>query len=340
MAQFRLEADIIRRQARDKDGVVIPGQRVSVVAKAAYRSGQRLRDEQIEKPFQYRSRTQEVIHREIMVPQGAPEWLEKGQQKTAAQSRSLRERLWNEIERVEKRKDSQLAREFLCALPKELNTEQHLELIRGWCQQESLSKGYVVDFAIHRNKDGTNPHAHILCTTRPVGPNGFGKKPSMEGKFNGRGQVGKGAKSDLVSWRASWAAAENAALEKAGRPERVDHRSLKDQGIDRLPQPKIGVAATALKRKGIVADPERFRLVRWVKSLNEVMPQKRAIETKGEVAQMGVGKTWWERSIVFMSRVRQVARETVMDTWRMLLASRTAGHDNGPAPQKGPDISR
>jgi hypothetical protein len=111
----------------------------------------------------------------------------------------------------------------------------------------------------------------------------------------------------LAHQRESWAEAVNAALEKAGRTERVDHRSLKDRGIDRLPEPKIGVAATAMKRRGVLPDPERFRVVRWVKSLNEV---------------------------------RQAARETVMDTWRMLLASRSPGHDNGPTPQKGPDISR
>ncbi len=52
-----------------------------------------------------------------------------------------------------------------------------------------------------------------------------------------------------VKQRQSWADAVNAALEKAGRDERVDHRSLKDRGMDALPQPKIGVAATAMKRK-------------------------------------------------------------------------------------------
>jgi MobA/MobL family protein len=130
-------------------------------------------------------------------------------------------------------------------------------------------------------------------------------------------------------------------LEKAGRPERVDHRSLKDQGIDRIPEPKIGVAATAMKRRGILEDPDRFRLVRWVKSLNEVRPQMRDIQGPGEIRQFGAGKTWWEKSIIFMSRVRQATRETVLDTWHRLIDSRkTREHGHLPPLGRGPENSR
>jgi len=87
-------------------------------------------------------------------------------------------------------------------------------------------------------------------------------------------------------------------------------------------EPKIGVAATAMKRRGVVADPERFQLVRWVKSLNAVKPWLRAIEKLGEVRQEGMGKTWWERSLIFASGAKQVVRESVMDTWRTFLNRR------------------
>jgi hypothetical protein len=106
----------------------------------------------------------------------------------------------------------------------------------------------------------------------------------------------------LVHWRESWCKAENNALESAGRPERVDHRSLKARGIDRIPQPKIGKEAMGMKQRGVVADPERFKLWRWVKSLNAVRPWLRAIEKSGEVAQQGIGKTWWERSLFFAAQ--------------------------------------
>jgi hypothetical protein len=130
-------------------------------------------------------------------------------------------------------------------------------------------------------------------------------------------------------------------LEKAGRPERVDHRSLKDRGIDRIPEPKIGKEAMGLKKRGVVPDPERFQLVRWVKSLNAVRPWARAIEKFGEVQQQGLGKTWWERSLIFASKAREAVRETVLDTWRTLLnAKQPVGQDMPPQMGKGPDISR
>ena len=91
------------------------------------------------------------------------------------------------------------------------------------------------------------------------------------------------AKAELRAWRESYANHENAALEKAGRPERVDHRSLKDRSIDQIPQPKIGKEATAMKRKGILEDPERFKVVRKVKLLNDAMPFIRAIQRHGEL---------------------------------------------------------
>src|SRR5580692_4968950 len=104
--------------------------------------------------------------------------------------------------------------------------EQQIELVRGWCDAEFVGKGFVVDFSLHKSKTGINPHAHVLVTTRPVQGEGFGKKPSMAGKFNGRGSVGLQGKSELVAWRESYARHENTALERAGSSARVDHRSL------------------------------------------------------------------------------------------------------------------
>ena len=121
--------------------------------------------------------------------------------------------------------------------------------------------------------------------------------------------------------------------------QRVDHRSLKDRGIDQIPEPKIGVAATAMKRRGAVADPERFKLVRWVKSLNAVMPWARAIEKHGEVQQYGIGKTWWERSLLAVEDVGKTARDTVMDTWAKF-ANRQPGEHDMPPQDQGPDLSR
>ena len=208
MAIYRNEARIIGRQAKDKTGKPLPGKQVSVVAKAAYRSGQRLKDDRTGKTFDYRSRSQEIVHAEILAPANAPDWLRDGAEKHGGgEDREIRRRLWNTMEKVEKRKDSQLAREFILALPVELDHEQHIDLVRAWCQEEIVSQGFVVDFAVHKSWNGENPHAHVLQTLRPVdanAPEGFGRKPDMTGKFTGRGQVGPGAKADLADWRKSW----------------------------------------------------------------------------------------------------------------------------------------
>jgi ATP-dependent exoDNAse (exonuclease V) alpha subunit len=334
LGHYRLETKIIGRKTKDKNGQAIPGKQTSVVAKAAYRSGQALRDDRVGQTFNYRSRTQEVAYSEIMSPANAPDWLKGNVPESNAgtrKQRDVREQLWATIERVEKRKDSQLAREFIASLPRGLNREQQIELVRGWCRSEFTDKGLVVDLAVHKSKGGKNPHAHILTTMRPITPDGFGKKPDMTGKFNGRGAAGIGAKSDLDNWRESWEKHVNSALEKAGREERVDRRSLKDRGVDRAPEPKIGVAATAMKRRGIDGDPRRFQEVRWTKTLNAARPFIRVI-TKGEgMPVVGNGPTWWERSYSVAMRVAKELADTVRGTWRMMLDAQRHKDDlDGP----------
>ena len=342
MALYRLEAKIVKRKNWTRSVVASAAYRSgNSLHSAAYRSGNELTDERGKTTFNYRARTQEVVYSEIMAPANGPAWLQspppKGKEDMAKQ-RALRERLWNTIEKVEKRKDSQLARDFTLTLARELTLEQEIELVRGWCNEQYVSKGFVADFSIHKSKTGLNPHAHVLFTTRPVEGQGFGKKPSTAGKFNGRGLVGIGAKSDLKGWRDSWEKHENAALEKAGRPERVDHRSLKAQGIDRIPEPKMGPTATAMMRKGV--DSERFKLVRYIRTLNAMKPLARAIGKFREIRQEGMGKTWWERSLIFASQAREVAKESILDTWRAMLQRPPRSIGGAPPTRSGPDLER
>lgn len=290
MAIFRLEAKIIGRRAKDKAGKPIPGKSVSVVAKAAYRAGAKLHDDRQDRTYNYRSRAQEVVHTEIVSPDDAPSWLSPPE---PGGPDMRRERLWNEVERAEKRVDSQLAREFVIALPVELEREQQIGLLRQWCQQEVAGRGFVADFAYHRSKDGHNPHGHVLCTLRPVEGEGFGKKPDMSGKFFDQGQVGHGAKSDLEGWRSSWETLCNGALEQAGHDARVDHRSLKEQGIDREPEPKIGVEATAMQRRGAEVDPDRVRDARRVRMENALRADIRGVENQGDTAPIPDTETPW-----------------------------------------------
>lgn len=289
MAIYRCEAKIISRGAGH-----------SAVAAAAYRTGTKIRDERSGKLHDYAGRTKGVVGSVILRPDNSPTWT------------ANTESLWNEVEKSERRKDAQLCREFVLALPKELAPDAQLRCAVQWAQSELVNKGMIAEVSLHRPKKGTNVHAHVLATLRTIEGEKFSAKKPRE--WN--------TKDQLLQWRESWATAVNAALEKAGRPERVDHRSLKDQRIDRLPQPKLGQEAVALKKRGIEADPRRFQEVRKVKLLNESLPLMRAVRKNGEVSQKGMGNTWWEKSIVFMSRTRDRVGKLVKGTWQSLLDGR------------------
>src|SRR5271156_2542386 len=312
MAIYRLEAKIISR-----------GNGHSAVAAAAYRTGTKIRDERAGKVHDYSSRTKGVVESVILRPENSPEW--------TAQTASL----WNTVELGEKRKDAQLSREFILAVPKELSAKEQFQAAVGWAQKELVSKGMIAEVSLHNPKSGKNPHVHILTTLRTIEGDKFSAKKPRE--WN--------EKAQLHDWRESWCKAENDALEKAGRPERVDHRSLKTQGIDRIPEPKIGKEAMGMKERGVVADPERFKLWRWVKSLNIARPWLRGIEKTGEVPQQGIGKTWLERSLFFATQTRQAVRDAVMDAWTKLIQSRQPGGPGIPGPEippkdRGPEMSR
>ena len=298
MAIFRLEAKVFSREKRGR----------SVIAAAAYRAGSRLKDELRDKIFDYARRAKGVINSTILAPEDAPAWATNSGQ------------LWNAVEASEKRVDAQLAREFILALPKELSADAQFQTAVDWAKRELVTSGMVAEVSLHHDKAGRNPHVHILCTMRKLDGDKFSAKKSRE--WNDV--------AVLARQRESWADAVNAALERAGRDERVDHRSLKDQGIDRLPQPKIGVAATAMKREGVLEDPERFKVVRQVKILNEVRPMMKAIKGGGEVKQNGVGRTWWEKSITFMSRIRAEASKAIKSTWQRLVGMRDRKENKGP----------
>src|SRR6185437_13570473 len=190
----------------------------SVVASAAYRAAEELHDQRLGKTFDF-TRKRGVEHTEILAPEGAQQWVFN------------REVLWNAVEQVERRKDAQLAREMEIALPVELSKDQQIALVREFSQRAFVSKGMVVDFALHRN-DAENPHAHLLLTTRELCAKGFGQKRR---DWNERAQ--------LLNWREQWAEAANAHLLRAGHEIRIDHRTLEAQGIDLVPGRKIGISA-------------------------------------------------------------------------------------------------
>ncbi|TPI17870.1 Ti-type conjugative transfer relaxase TraA [Mesorhizobium sp. B4-1-1] len=227
MAIYHLHVKVIGRKAGS-----------SAVASAAYRSASRLRDERIERTHDF-SAKRGVVHSEVMLPDNAPgAW-------------SDRERLWNDIEAFEVRKDAQLAREVEFALPRELSQAQGIELAREFVQAEFVNQGMVADLNVHwdRAEDGSpKPHAHVMLTMRSVDENGFGAKVR---DWNATQMVER--------WRERWAELVNEHLAELDIDARIDHRSLEAQGIALEPQTQIGapaqrIAGNGLDGAGIEAD--------------------------------------------------------------------------------------
>lgn len=204
----------------------------SSIASAAYRSGEKIENERTGEISDY-TRKQEVDHKEIIGFDGS------------------RSELWNKAEKAEKRKDATLAKEYEVALPKELNREQKIELAREYGNYLNERHKVAVDVCIHKI-DSDNPHAHILTTTREVkNGNELGDKATREWNDTKRKKHGlEGRKQDLIEARQKWEEFANRALERAQVKERIDHRSLKNQGIDRDPQIHVGPTATAMEKKG------------------------------------------------------------------------------------------
>lgn len=197
---------------------------------AAYRAGEKIADERTGLVHDY-TRKQGVEHRAIVQPAGAPEWA------------ADRAALWNAAEQAETRKNSTVAREFEIALPSELDADGRRDLVMSFAQELSERHGVAVDVAIHaphRHGDDRNHHAHLLVTTRQLGPEGLGAKTrELDQKQSG----------EVERWRERWADLQNIALERAGSAERVDHRSYERRGIAAEPELKQGPAVTAMERR-------------------------------------------------------------------------------------------
>lgn len=227
----------------------------SAVAAAAYRAGERLHDERLGVTHDYR-RKQAVEHAEIVAPEHAPDFVRD------------REALWNEVEKVEKRKDAQLAREVVVSLPRDLSPADQVALVRRFVTDQFVSRGMVADWSLHAPKasDGKeNPHAHILLTFRDLGPDGFGKKNREwnTALFTKNDRVKD--KSPLLELRAVWAEYVNRALNDGGSNTRVDHRSYAERDIIRIPEPKLGYAHYLKRDKGI----ETRRFEEWERTRHD-----------------------------------------------------------------------
>lgn len=252
--------------------IISRGQGRSAVGAAAYRSGEKLYNEYDGIEHDY-TKKGGVVYSEIMLCENAPKEYQD------------RQTLWNAVEQIEKSSKAQLAREYEVALPVELSREEQIKLVRDFAKENFVDNGMCVDFSIHDKEDG-NPHAHIMLTTRPIEQdNSWGVKQKKEYILdkNGQKQYDKkkqtykcktvkttnwDSKEFLQRSRESWAEKVNQELEKKSLPQRIDHRSLKEQGIDRVPTIHEG-GARKLEKRGIKTD--RGKINREIKTANGQM---------------------------------------------------------------------
>ena len=235
MAIFRMAISSVSRSA---------GRRAT--AAAAYRSGERIRDERTGELFNY-ARRRDVLHAEILLPSHF-----EGEPVVWARNR---ERLWNTAEHAEKRHNSRVAREYQVTLPAELDAVRRVALARAFSREIADRYRVAVDLAVHEPPAGGDPrnfHAHLLTTTREVTPAGLGAKAGIDMDLRERRRRGlPDHRQEYIRLRERWATLTNDALREANIDARIDHRSLAAQGIDREPRPSIPLMHLKMEQRGL-----------------------------------------------------------------------------------------
>ena len=247
------------------------------MAAAAYRSGEKLHSEYYGEDSDY-TRKGGVICSEILLPPHAPSSL------------SDRETLWNEVEKVERGKKAQLAYSFDIALQNEFSMEENIDLARQFLLDNFVSRGMVVDFAVHQpdkeNGGIQNPHFHVMCPIRPILSNGkWGNKQRREYVLDEQGnrirdEAGNyvfnavpttdwGSPERLEAWRQAWAELCNAKFAEKDLGCRIDHRSFERQGVEQIPTQHEGPTVRAMEAKGIRT--VKGDLNRWIRKTNAML---------------------------------------------------------------------
>jgi ATP-dependent exoDNAse (exonuclease V) alpha subunit len=220
MAIYHLNGKIISR-----------GKGHNAVAAAAYRYAGKFFDERCNRTWNFENK-KGVVHTEINFPTNSPVWVKEIDSA----------KLWNMVEKREGEVDSQLARSIVFALPIELTQEQNIILAREFIKDEFAARGMIADWCVHYD-DPSNPHVHLMLTMRELKESGFGIKVR---EWN--------AKLLLITWRSKWAEYANRHLKLHQHNTHIDHRSLKDQGIDLIPTVHRGRATDEINRRGKYAE--------------------------------------------------------------------------------------
>ena len=276
----------------------------SSTAAAAYRSGERIVDERTGEIHDY-SRKGGVVDSLVALPQGGT---------------MNRAELWNKVEAHHKRGDATVAREFVVALPAELDAAQRQELARTYARELADRYGVGVDLNIHapgKEGDQRNHHAHILLTACYCGPTGaLGKKAVELDPIHCQRQK---LPNVVEVERERWERHANGALEKAGQDARIDHRSLEAQGIyDRAPTVHLGPDATAIKRRGGVSTIEeraKEQAAEFMAEMQAHVALQRAAEKDLAELEAQLAQAQWEARPVSerLAEVRQIQERLLQE---------------------------
>jgi MobA/MobL family len=313
----------------------------SATAAAAYRAAARIHDYRTGEVWDF-TRRRGVEHAEMVLPgsvRGEASWARD------------REALWNAAEASERRKDARTAREYELALPHEFTRGQQIELVRRFSLELADRYGVAVDFAIHLphwHGDERNVHAHVMTTTRAIAGPGLGSKAAMEWSNTDLAKKGLGStKQQLTSIRGFWADLQNEKFRELGLETRVDHRTLKAQGIEREPTTHLGPAVSGMHRRGMETNVGR-RIAQEQRRAAELR-----IERLAQLRQLERERSHLEQSIVDVSGDLAAAQRDLVvhrpslslediqrqarEEWLALRAERLAKEQTPPAADKTPE---
>jgi hypothetical protein len=242
----------------------------SVTAAVGYRDGEKIKDLRTGDTFDY-TRKKGVEHAENILPKN----IEK---------KYTTEELWNAAELAERKSNSVVGREYVVAIPCELDAKERKKLAADFAAYIVGKYNVAANVAIHapgKNGDERNYHAHIMTSTRVLTPEGFGEKTRVL-------DVKQTGHVEIMKIRQTWAELSNQALEKAGSGRRMDARSFRDRGLERLPEVHLGPAAAAMERRGI--HTERGDHNREIRAFNELVERKDEQEREARKLE----RSYWE----------------------------------------------
>lgn len=265
----------------------------SSCASLAYIAASKVYEDRTHQTYSY-GRKERVMKVATLLPDGAPRAYADAAQ------------LFNAIEKHEQASNARTAKKIVVALPRELSLDESDEILTDFIRDNLCANGYCATYAIHRDKDGNNPHAHILVANRQINKKGeWSSKRKMEyaldekgeripliDKKTGKQKVDKrnrkqwkrisaeqnplDKKQFLEQLREAWAVECNKHL---SQEDRIDHRSNAARGIDDIPTIHEGYAARAMEARGDVSD--RMEINRHIRLKNDLIHQ--LVETLKEI---------------------------------------------------------